>query len=59
VINARPALCLTQRLDRVAMRAIRIDIDGPNYRQQVARDRQQRRGKLPDEPAEAEAEPEQ
>lgn len=35
-------------LDRLAMRAIRIDIDGPSYRQQVARDRaKERGGKLP------------
>jgi DNA replication protein DnaC len=31
-------------LDRLAMRAIRIDIDGPSYRQQVARDRASERG---------------
>jgi DNA replication protein DnaC len=37
-------------LDRVAMRAIRLDIDGPSYRQQVARDRAKQRGsKLPDD----------
>lgn len=40
-------------LDRVAMRAIRLDIDGPSYRQQVARDRARARGaKLPDDTAE-------
>ena len=44
-------------LDRVAMRAVRLDIDGPSYRQQVARDRAKQRGStLPedavsDEPA--------
>ena len=43
-------------LDRVAMRAIRLDIDGPSYRQQVARDRAKERGaKLPDDSAEPEA----
>ena len=31
-------------LDRVAMRAVRLDIDGPSYRQQVARDRAIKRG---------------
>ena len=37
-------------LDRVAMRAIRLDIDGPSYRQQVARDRAEQRGAtLPDD----------
>ncbi len=37
-------------LDRVAMRAVRLDIDGPSYRQQVARDRAKQRGaKLPDD----------
>jgi len=30
-------------LDRVAMRAIRIDIDGPSYRQHVARERAKKR----------------
>jgi DNA replication protein DnaC len=40
-------------LDRVAMRAVRLDIDGPSYRQQVARDRAKQRGaKLPDDGAE-------
>jgi len=40
-------------LDRVAMRALRLDIDGPSYRQQVARDRAKQRGtKLPDDAAE-------
>jgi DNA replication protein DnaC len=35
-------------LDRLAMHAIRIDIDGPSFRQQVARDRAQQRGsKIP------------
>lgn len=39
-------------LDRVAMRAVRLDIDGPSYRQQVARDRAKQRGtKLPDDGA--------
>ena len=36
-------------LDRLAMRAIRIDIDGPSYRQQVARDRALQRGQEPPE----------
>lgn len=37
-------------LDRLAMRAIRIDIDGPSYRQRVARERAKERGtKLPDD----------
>ena len=37
-------------LDRVAMRAVRLDIDGPSYRQQVARDRALKRGaKIPDD----------
>lgn len=36
-------------LDRLAMRAIRIDIDGPSYRQQVARDRALQRGQKPPE----------
>lgn len=40
-------------LDRVAMRALRLDIHGPSYRQQVARDRAKQRGaKLPDDSAE-------
>ena len=35
-------------LDRLAMHAVRIDIDGPSYRQQVAADRAKQRGaKLP------------
>jgi DNA replication protein DnaC len=34
-------------LDRLAMRAIRIDIDGPSYRQKVARERAQERGSQP------------
>ncbi len=34
-------------LDRLAMRAIRIDITGPSYRQQVAKDRAKARGKKP------------
>ena len=46
-------------LDRVAMRAIRLDIDGPSYRQQVARDRAKQRGaKLPDD-TEPEPQPEE
>ncbi len=37
-------------LDRVNMNAIRLDIDGPSYRQQVARDRAKKRGTtLPDD----------
>jgi len=42
------------------MRAIRIDIDGPSYRQKLARDHaKQRGGKLPDdeEPRQAEVAP--
>ncbi len=31
-------------LDRLAMRALRIDIDGPSYRQRVAHDRAKQRG---------------
>ena len=31
-------------LDRLAMRSIRINIDGPSYRQQIARDRASERG---------------
>jgi DNA replication protein DnaC len=31
-------------LDRLAMHAIRVDIDGPSFRQQVARDRAKERG---------------
>ena len=31
-------------LDRLVMRAIRIDIDGPSYRQHVAKDRAKARG---------------
>lgn len=47
-------------LDRVAMRAIRLDIDGPSYRQQVARDRAKQRGaKLPDDAADPEPQPEE
>jgi DNA replication protein DnaC len=38
-------------LDRVAMRAIRIDIDGPSYRQRIARERAQERGTKPPEDA--------
>lgn len=39
-------------LDRVVMRATRIDIDGPSYRQHVARTRAKQRGaKLPDDAA--------
>jgi DNA replication protein DnaC len=40
-------------LDRLAMRALRLDIDGPSYRQQVARDRAKERGArpLPDDAA--------
>lgn len=42
-------------LDRVAMRAIRVDIDGPSYRQQVAKDRAKKRGaKLPDDELDSE-----
>jgi DNA replication protein DnaC len=38
-------------LDRVAMRAVRLDIDGPSYRQQVAKDRAKQRGtQLPEDP---------
>ena len=31
-------------LDRLAMRSIRIDIDGPSYRQHLARERAKQRG---------------
>jgi DNA replication protein DnaC len=45
-------------LDRMAMRAHRLDIDGPSYRQQVAKDRAKQRGaKLPDDGADPESEP--
>lgn len=41
-------------LDRLAMRALRIDIDGPSYRQRVAQERaQQRGGSAPDDTADA------
>jgi len=41
-------------LDRLAMRALRIDIDEPSYRQRVARERaQQRGGTAPDDTADA------
>lgn len=44
------ATLATAILDRLAMRAIRIDIDGPSYRQKLARDRaKERGGKLPDD----------
>jgi len=44
-------------LDRVNMRAVRLDIDGPSYRQQIARDRAKQRGaKILDDEAQAEAE---
>jgi hypothetical protein len=44
-------------LDRVAMRALRLDIDGPSYRQQVAKDRAKQRGaKLLDDGADLEGE---
>ena len=47
-------------LDSVAMRAVRLDIDGPSYRQQVARDRAKARGgKFPDDGAELDPEREQ
>jgi len=47
-------------LDRVVMRATRIDIDGPSYRQQVARDRAKQRGcNLPDETDQDSAAPEE
>ena len=37
-------------LDRLAMRALRVDIDGPSYRQHVAEQRAKERGaKLPDD----------
>lgn len=37
-------------LDRVAMNALRIDINGPSYRQKIARDRAASRGaKIPDD----------
>lgn len=41
-------------LDRLAMRALRIDIDGPSYRQRVAQERaQQHGGSVPDDTADA------
>jgi DNA replication protein DnaC len=44
------ATLATAILDRLAMRAIRIDIDGPSYRQKLAHDRAKERGsKLPDD----------
>lgn len=44
------ATLATAILDRLAMRAIRIDIDGPSYRQKLARDHaKERGGKLPDD----------
>lgn len=44
------ATLATAILDRLAMRSIRIDIDGPSYRQKLARDRAKQRGaKLPDD----------
>jgi len=44
-------------LDRLAMRAIRIDIDGPSYRQHLAHQRAKQRGgkPLPDDEATAES----
>lgn len=36
-------------LDRLAMRALRIDIDGPSYRQQIAHDRAAALGARPDD----------
>ncbi len=47
-------------LDRVNMRAVRLDIDGPSYRQQIARDRAKQRGaKLPEDGGEPQDEREQ
>jgi DNA replication protein DnaC len=44
------AALATAILDRLAMRAIRMDVDGPSYRQKIARDRAKERGsKLPDD----------
>ncbi len=44
------ATLATAILDRLAMRAIRIDIDGPSYRQKLVRDHaKERGGKLPDD----------
>jgi DNA replication protein DnaC len=44
------ATLATAILDRLAMRAIRIDIDGPSYRQKLARDHAKERGaELPDD----------
>jgi DNA replication protein DnaC len=41
-------------LDRLAMRALRIDIDGPSYRQRVAKERADQRGtELPDDTMES------
>lgn len=46
-------------LDRVTMNAIRLDINGPSYRQHVAEERAKKRGaKLPVEAAEPELQPE-
>ncbi|MCC6904101.1 MAG: ATP-binding protein [Polyangiaceae bacterium] len=36
-------------LDRVVMRAIRIDIDGPSFRQHTARERAKQKGSAPPE----------
>ncbi len=42
------------------MRALRLDIDGPSYRQQVAKERAKQRGaKLPDDGADPEGEPQE
>ena len=47
-------------LDRVAMRAVRLDIDGPSYRQQVAKERAKQRGvKFPDNSADPQNAPQQ
>lgn len=52
------ATLATAILDRLAMRSIRIDIDGPSYRQKLARDRaKERGGKLPDDEEPRPAEP--
>jgi len=45
-------------LDRLTMRAVRLDIDGPSYRQHLARERAQQRGMpLPDDEARDDAQP--
>lgn len=46
-------------LDRVTMHAVRLDINGPSYRQHVAQERAKKRGaKLPDDGPDPQGEPE-